>query len=238
MEPNFQTSFIPKKPVVEEKYTASRPIGFFTVISIFIFFTILLASGGLYFWKGLQEKNISSLEQNLIKAEDEFKSAGISRFQILEKRINASSEVFSKHIAVSPIFKILQDITMKTVQYTNFGYTIDDKDGRVSVKMKGVATGYRSIALQADLFSENEYLIDPIFSNPSLDPKGNVIFDLDFFVDSSLINYKEMLKNEGVPATELEDPSIIPQVPPGEDTEPVDEPVVSGEDEKLNEPVQ
>lgn len=195
MEPNFQTSFIPKKPMIEERFVAPRPIGLLTVVSIFIFFTILLASAGLYFYQGFMASNISKMEGDLVKSKDAFESAGISRYQLLDKRINASNEVLSKHIAVSPIFKILQDITMKTVQYTNFSYNFNEKENKINVKMKGIATGYRSIALQADLFTTNENLIDPIFSNPSLDDKGQVIFDLDFSVDSNLLNYKQMLKN-------------------------------------------
>ena len=53
MEQNFQTSFIPKKPIVEDRATSSRPAGFLIVVSVFIFFTVLISSGGLYFYKGV-----------------------------------------------------------------------------------------------------------------------------------------------------------------------------------------
>jgi hypothetical protein len=59
--------------------------------------------------------------------------------------------------------------------------------------MSGQAIGYRSIALQADLFTKNKNLIDPVFSNLSLNEKGNVIFDLEFYVDPNFINYKQTL---------------------------------------------
>ena len=72
--------------------------------------------------------------------------------------------------------------------------------------MSGAAVGYRSIALQADLFSQNKNIIDPSFSNLSLDEKGNVLFDLEFGVDSSFVNYQQVEKTteknttSGVPA--------------------------------------
>jgi hypothetical protein len=59
--------------------------------------------------------------------------------------------------------------------------------------MSGVAMGYRAIALQSDLFAENKNLIDPVFSNLTLDSDANVLFDLDFSVDSNFVNYKQTL---------------------------------------------
>ena len=53
--------------------------------------------------------------------------------------------------------------------------------------MSGLAIGYRSVALQSDLFAQNKNLIDPVFSNLTLDDKGNVLFDLEFSVDPSLL---------------------------------------------------
>ena len=64
------------------------------------------------------------------------------------------------------------------------------------VKTSGIAVGYKSVALQSDLFTKNKNLIDPVFSNLSLDNSGNVVFDLEFSVDPSLVNYKTMLLTE------------------------------------------
>ena len=65
--------------------------------------------------------------------------------------------------------------------------------------MSGQAIGYRSIALQSDLFTtrdEGKNFIDPVFSNLTLDAKGNVLFDLEFSVDPSFVDYKQMLSTE------------------------------------------
>ena len=95
---------------------------------------------------------------------------------------------------------------MKTVQYTNFSYTLGaEQDFKILVKMKGLAVGYRVVALQSDLFTENEYLIDPVFSNLELDDKGNVLFDLEFSVDPNLVNYKQMLEAESISPSPITD---------------------------------
>lgn len=194
MEQNFQTSFIPKKPIIEERAVVARPVSFFLVISIFILSTVLVVTAGLYFYSRATGKNITVLKDNLDKAKNRFEPTRINQLQILDKRLKASTEILSKHIAISPIFEALQAITMKTVKFTKFNYSMaEDSAGKLMVQMSGVAVGYRSVALQSDLFTKFKYFIDPIFSNLSLDNSGNVLFDLEFSVDPTFVNYKNVL---------------------------------------------
>ncbi|MBY0376731.1 hypothetical protein K2P96_02040 [Patescibacteria group bacterium] len=196
MEPNFQTSFIPKKPMVDDRTIPSRPISLFSLLSIFLLLTMFLVTGGLYFYKGVLTKSISQMESDLNLAKNRFEPAKITQLQVLDQRLKASSEILSSHIAISPIFSALEDITMKSVRFNKFTYTFDTTtaETKVVVKMTGQAIGYRSIALQSDLFTKNKYFIDPVFSNLALDDKGNVLFDLTFNVDPTFIDYKQVLK--------------------------------------------
>ncbi|MFA6324895.1 MAG: hypothetical protein WCX46_01565 [Candidatus Paceibacterota bacterium] len=202
MEQNFQTSFIPKKPMIEERSVPSRPTSLLTIISIFIFITVVVSSAGLYFYKGVLVKDIAGMNADLILAKSRFEPSKITQLQVLDKRLRASNSILSSHITVSPIFEALQALTMKSVRYTKFSYSIDDKN-KINVKMSGQTVGYgaysayASIALQSDLFTKNKNLIDPVFSNLSLDDKGNVIFDLDFSVNPTFVNYKGNLSSEG-----------------------------------------
>ncbi len=205
MEQNFQTSFIPKKPMVAERVVPAHSFGFFTIISLFILFTVILATVGLFFWKGALAKNIAEMENDLATAKGSFEPSKIAELQILDKRLIASSEILSHHIAVTPIFEALQELTMKTVQYTKFSYSIGNSSGQpakeskspINVKMSGVAVGYRSIALQSDLFAKNKNFIEPVFSNLKLDEKGNVLFDLEFAVNPAFVDYKTDLLSAG-----------------------------------------
>ena len=206
MEQNFQTSFIPKKPMIEERTVASRPISFLTVVSVVIFFTVIIATGALYFYDKVLAKNITKMENDLNLAKNRFEPSKIIQLQVLDKRLRASSEILSKHIAISPIFEALQSITLKTVSYTKFSYDFDDsKNAKIKVKMNGVAVGYRSVAFQSDLFAKNKYLIDPVFSNLLLDDKGNVLFDLEFSVDPTFVDYKKMLETTNEDTGMLQD---------------------------------
>ncbi len=194
MEPNFQTSFIPKKPMIEERAVAPRPIGLLTVISLFILITVIVVSVGLYFYKGVVGGNITEMQEYLKTAQSRYEPAKIQELQVLDRRLKAANEILSSHVTVTPIFELLQKVTMKTVRYTKFSYTTGtDKDKKVLVKLTGTAIGYRSIALQSDIFTENKQIIDPLFSNLVLDDKGDVMFDLEFSVDPTFIDYKQMI---------------------------------------------
>ena len=194
MDQNFQTSFIPQKPIVKERAISARPISFLLIASLFILFAVLLATGGLYFYKTIVINDIAKMEENLTRAKNRFEPSKITELQTLDKRLRASSEILSKHITVTPIFSALEQLTMKTVRYTKFSYEFGaDKNITIHIKMSGQAIGYRSIALQSDLFAKNKNLIDPIFSNLTLDNSGNVLFDLDFSVDPGFVNYQQTL---------------------------------------------
>jgi hypothetical protein len=194
MDQNFQTSFIPQKPIIKERVVSTRPIGVLLIASLFILFTVLLATGGLYFYKGIITKDIANMENTLNLAENRFEPSKIAELQVLDKRLRASTKILSKHITITPIFSALEQLTMKTVRYTKFSYDLGtDKNITVSVKMSGQAIGYRSIALQSDLLAQNKNLIDPIFSNLTLDNSGQVLFDLEFSVDPAFVNYQQTL---------------------------------------------
>jgi hypothetical protein len=168
---------------------------------------MLVVSGGLYFYKGILKSNLVKMENSLTLSKNRFEPEKIKQLKILDKRLHAANEILSNHITVSPIFEVLQDITMKTIRYTKFSYSIDtEKNMKVLVKLNGQADGYKSIALQSELFTmKAKDFIDPVFFNLSLDDKGNVTFDLEFSVDADFVNYKKSLANQ-VPPEDL--PSI------------------------------
>ena len=195
MEQNFQTSFIPKKPMVEEQVVRSRPTSFFTILSIFIFFTVVLASGGVYFYQISLTNQADQMAKDLSIAQNRFEPTLISKLQQLDKRLNSANQILTKHVAVSPVFDLLQKVTLKTIRYSKFSYTLGDTaSSKINITMTGQAIGYRSIALQSDVFTKySQDIIDPVFSNLSLDAKNNVVFNLDFSINPSFVNYKQLI---------------------------------------------
>ena len=182
--------------MIESHATPARSVGIFTVLSIFILFAMLIATGGLYFYRGVLQKSITSMQSNLELAKARFEPAKITELQTLDKRLQAATDILSNHLTISPIFNELGSVTMRSVQFTKFGYAVDNTThaAKIEIKMSGIAAGYGSVALQSDLFAKDKNFINPVFSNLTLDDKGNVLFDLDFSVDPSFVNYKQNLE--------------------------------------------
>lgn len=198
MEQTFQTSFIPKKPIVEgdAPQRESRPIGFFTIFSIFIFFVTLVIGGGMYFYEKTLQEKLVVLAGDQKKADERFESSKKQELQLIDRRITVANQVLSKHIAVSPIFIALSKITMKEVRFTKFSYELgSDKNSNIKVKLSGETKRYVDVALQADLFSQEKNFIDPVFSNMVPGEKGDITFDVEFYVDPAFVDYKYVLKS-------------------------------------------
>lgn len=201
MEQQFQTSFIPKKPLVTEQKTSGVSSNIFNIIGVVVFITSLVAAGGAYAYKTYATKKVLTQAQSLAAAKSEFEATLINNLQQVERRLNASQEILSNHISVSPIFAALQEATLKSVRYTKFSYSLNPEAGaeKVVVKLSGQATNYTSIALQSDLLAKNKYLKNIIFSNLALDEKGNVLFDLTFSVDPSFVSYRINVQKSSLP---------------------------------------
>ncbi len=194
MDADFQTSFIPKKPVAPAPQEKGKPISFLSLISLLIFFTMLIATGVMYFYKGTLSAGITKMQNDLKLAENRFEPATLAKIELLDRRLKAANIVLGRHMAVSPIFKELEKVTIKSVRFTSFDYKASGtKNQTIEVKLAGVASDYTSVALQSEFLNQNKYFLNPVFSNLALNEKGNVTFDLEFSVDQNFVNYEKLL---------------------------------------------
>ena len=194
MDSNFQTSFIPKKPLAEERVVSSSPskgTSLYSFAVTLIFFASLASAAGMYFYKASIQKSIDSSNASLIAAKNAFEPSLITTLQTLDRRITDANLLLTNHVAVSPIFEALEVNTLKSVQFTKFSYlTPADPTAPITVNMSGMAKDYASIALQSDQLATNVNIHNSIFSNLALDPvTGDVSFDLTFTVDPDLVRF-------------------------------------------------
>lgn len=210
---NFQTSFIPKKPLAEERVVVPRHTSLFSFISMLAFFVSLALAGGMYFYKDSLTKSVANMDASLIAARNTFEPALIQKLQVLDRRLTDSSQLLTSHIAVSPIFNALEINTLKSVQFTKFSYvTPTDPTAPIVVHMSGKARDYSSIALQSDQLSMNKNIHNPIFANLALDSTtGMVTFDLTFTVTSDLVRFANHL--DDIISTPAPAASVTPATP-------------------------
>lgn len=193
MEPTFQTTFIPKKPVtpVTSKTKPRGVVTFLGVIATLFFLASVVVYAILYIYKKQITSSIESTTSSLERQSETFDSNVVLELDDVNRRLQSAEILLENHTVITPLFKSLEEITLKTVRFSNFSFDIDLANTRnVIVKISGTAQSYDAIALQSDMFSRNRFLKDPVFSNLVPDSKGAVNFDLTFLVDPSFLLYK------------------------------------------------
>lgn len=196
MENSFQTSFIPKKPIDQMVSSKRAPASLFTILTSILLILIIVAAGILFVYKSYLIKQKESLSVSLLKVKDSFEKETIEELELFSQRTDVSEDILSSHIILSPFFELLGELTIPSIQYTSFDHETNEKG--FSVKMSGISSDYRSIALQADIFStpKGHYLKNVIFSNLIKDKSNYVTFDLEFNVDPSLLSYEKNISLE------------------------------------------
>ncbi|MFA6355108.1 MAG: hypothetical protein WCW65_01650 [Candidatus Paceibacterota bacterium] len=208
MENSFQTSFIPKKPIIangSSSKSSDTTTSISMVVSVFILVVMLLAGGGLYAYKEfVLVKEKQALSENLKKIKESFNKDTITELEMYDKRTTVVREVLNNHIVLSPLFEKINELTLSSIQYNKFEHKTTNNV--FSVRMSGIASDYKSIALQADVFNTEKGVVfkDVIFSNLTKDKNNFVTFELEFNVDPSLLSYSNRITNIESPSTDLQ----------------------------------
>jgi len=188
MAEQFQTSFIPKKSFDVAGEIKSKPGGniLFTA-SVILLVLAVLSAGGVFGYKKFLESSIENKREALQRARAAFEPELIRELSHLDTKIATAEGLLEKHIAISGIFDLLQDVTLETVQFTNFGFSIEPEGIRLS--MSGVARSFSSVALQSDEFVKNRFISQPVFSNLALNQRGDVTFAASALIDPAAVSY-------------------------------------------------
>lgn len=195
MEPKFQTSFIPKKPILASQKSAinlENDTNIFSIVANTMFVIVLLASAGLFGYKYMLNSQISKLETEISDARNAFQLDKIQELVDANNRLTASKNLLDKHVAVSKLLQLLETETLKKVKFSDFSYK--NMNDSLTISMKAEAATYNAIASQGDVFSKNEFIKTPRFSNFNLMENGKVTADFFSVIDTGLVSYKKSIE--------------------------------------------
>ncbi|PIP56015.1 MAG: hypothetical protein CO183_01555 [Candidatus Zambryskibacteria bacterium CG_4_9_14_3_um_filter_42_9] len=218
MEPKFQSSFIPKGPAVTTapntplKGRKSEGKSFFGYIALLIFSLSVIFAVGVFGYKYYLKYSIQRMGGNLENARATLQSDVIRELTRLDNRIISSKELIARHQIVSPLFEFLEIYTPQTVRFSDFNYSIADQG--IQLSMKGEARGYAALAFQADIFDNSQYFENPVFSDLTLNEKGDVTFSFKAILDPDLVSYQRKVQQIGVPPVEpVEQVEVVEEAP-------------------------
>lgn len=218
MEPKFQSSFIPKGPIAASgNPTPSQGkdrslVGF---LALTIFSLTVLLSVGVFGYNRFLSYRISQIGSELEAARSDLDSGSLRELIKLDSRINSTGELLANHVVISPLFKFLEENTLRNVRFVELNYATTD-EGLV-IRMFGQARSYAAVALQSETFNESQYFKNPVFSDLSLDEEGNVTFSFSATVDPSLISYRRVVEREAL--LQVPEVETLPEAQDGEEVE-------------------
>lgn len=206
MAEQFQTSFIPKK-VVEQKSSSVSGSGILMVISGVMLVLSLLSVGGVLLYEKYLASALVSRKESLQKQRDSFAPELIRDMARLDRKLTVAQTLLQDHVSVSGIFELLQELTLKTVRFTNLSYT-QTPEG-IAIKLQGEGQSFSSVALQSDEFGKSSSLSESVFSNFQLNDRGNVNFAVSAIVNPSVVSFVDR-KERGAGAAQVSMPVTEP----------------------------
>lgn len=196
MEPKFQTSFIPKRPIVAQEGTGIKVIrstNIFSVIATVMFLVTIIISGGLFVYKTVLSGQIEQAKKEVEMARGAIEPEKIKELIDANSRIVSSKNLLDTHVASSKILLLLQDLTIKRMRFTELTYR--NLEDEIDLNIKGEVQTYNALAQQETIFSQSEFFKNPKFSSLSLSENGAVLVEFTAKLDPSVVSYKKALES-------------------------------------------
>lgn len=215
MDSPNQSSFIPQDAASLSGPTRMRQQGglsdLILLLTIVIFVASIALAGSVFLYEEYLRTSAANKVDQLQRAKDAFEPSLIHTLTRLDDRMHVADQLLAEHTAPTAFFQILQQASLTTIQFKTLDYDSDDPQ-RITIKMTGVAQSVNSIALQADLFSKNGTITNPIFSDINRQQDG-VHFNLTALVNPASMNFVRLVNGLNDAEKPQTDPSAAQQQP-------------------------
>lgn len=210
METKFQTSFIPKKPLMPAgSFGASaiqpprrRKSSLFMTIATLTFIASLAVAGGSYFWKLELLRLQEGYKTQLAEEEKRFNTNQIEELKRQDVKITIARQLLDNHVAASQIFGIIGLLTIEKVRFSSMDLTTGGNVSEdIKVNLKGYGTNLKAVAWQSDVLGKlgqyglRNIVKNPILSDPSPEAVGSVSFGFSATVDPRSLSYRKSISN-------------------------------------------
>lgn len=200
MADQLKTTFIPKQsaapaamsqaPIASSagRTRARASISILTILAVLAFFAALISIGGVFLFENTLTQRIAQMNQQLGEAEKQFEPTFIEELRALDHRLNVANDVLRNHRGMSAVFKLLDETTLKTLQYDSF--EVDFNEG-TTAHITGRARSYQAIAQQSAAFSAERHFTNHIFSELVLLDTGRVQFELVLALSPEITSFEK-----------------------------------------------
>ena len=195
MESPISSSFIPHD-TSKAAERALRPSSgglseLLLLLSIVLFVASAALGVGVFLYKQYLTTASASKLHQLELAKAAFEPSLIVQLTKLDDRMHAGDMVLGLHMSPTAFFKALEQATLQTVSFASLTFSASDPQ-RITISMQGIGHSVNSIALQAEVFSKNGVITNPLFSGIARSRDG-VHFNFRALVNPASINFVQNL---------------------------------------------
>lgn len=193
MESPINSSFIPTKISLGERPREEYGSDAFDVIVLLGVIALVVAgtmAAGVFLYKQFLTNDLSAKKEQLNKAKKAFQPDLVRDLTRLDERISIAEGVLQSHIAPSAFFEVLNQITLKTIEYKSLEY--EYSGDALHVRMKGKAASVNGIAYQARVMSTHPAIKNPIFSINAIGKDG-VEFEVELDINPDAVNFAALI---------------------------------------------
>jgi len=196
MEPKFQTSFIPKRPIGSTASSSSgvvRSTNILSILATIVFIITALTSLGLFFYKQALTGQIEQNDKDIASVSTALEPQKIQDLIDANSRISTTKILLEDHVVLSKLLLLLNDLTLKKMRLTELIYK--NQNDISSLSLTGELQTYNALAEEQNIFSKNEFIKNPVFSNFVLGDNGYITVDFRAMIDPNLVSYKKYVEN-------------------------------------------
>ncbi len=194
MEPKFQNSFIPKKPMGLTQNMGVPVVhstNIFSVLAGIIFVIALLISGGLFAYGKILDGQIKDAQGKILAARGAYEPEKIKELIDIDKKMTSSADLLRNHVAVSEVLALLEGLTLKKMRFTSFEYA--KNNNKPTLAITGDIQTYNALARQQEFFASTEFIRNPRFTDFNLGDNGYISVKFSADIDQNLISYKRIM---------------------------------------------
>lgn len=203
METKFQTSFIPKKPLVSDQRIITNNGGTSILMVIASILFLISVAGAIFtvVWINVLNKDREGYTKGLADMESKFPIADIENLRKINAKIDLSKQLLKNHLAIEEIFSIVSQLTTEEVRFNSFSFSAPAKDtDGINITLSGVAKNYFAIAFQSDVFGSsdkygsNKILKNPVVSGVNEQENGTISFGFSATLNPDDIRFQKLMK--------------------------------------------
>jgi hypothetical protein len=192
----FQSSFIPKQPIVPPSGQRGTRANLFSLLATVVFIVVVGLVGAEIIAEYVLNRSLAVMDARIVEEQNSFELSTIEDLRREDGRLRAVKDLLGGHLVFSQFLELLSQSTYERVNYTELTYN-RTSSGVIEISLIGVAEDFNALALQANLLRNVPGVNNPLFSDFKID-EGGVGFTTSFTLSSEVILYKNYIASGGL----------------------------------------